>query len=243
MKHLKMIMSVLVLLMMFSCTKKQVEEKGNVSFSLISNVDIAEVTKANVSDLTTLPSSDDFTITITDVSSVQIWSGKVSEWDPSTQITAGDYTVTAAYSSVDEEGFDKPYFYGTQTFTVTGGQTSAVSVPVSLGNTAILVTCTKNFTDYFKEYNFKLMRDGSDIVTFVKGEGRAAFIDAYKFDIVGTFEGETGTYGYQDSHTNLEAATLYTFVFDVDNTGGARLTVRFNHNVDTVDLEDYELND
>lgn len=243
MKHLKMIMSVLVLLTIFSCTKKQVEEKGNISFSLISNVDIAEVTKANVSDLTTLPSSDDFTITIADVSSAQIWSGKVSEWDPSTRITAGDYTVTAVYSSVEEEGFDKPYFYGTQTFTVTGGQTSAVSVPVSLGNTAILVTCTKNFKDYFKDYSFKLMRDGSEIVTFVKGEDRAAFIDAYKFNMVGTFQSETGTLGYEGSYSSLDEATLYTFVFDVDNTGGARLTVRFNHDVETVNLEDYELND
>lgn len=243
MKHFKTILSVLILLAAFSCTKNQTEGNGQVAFEVSGNDRIADVTKSNVSDYTTLPSAGDFTIVILDASGSQVWTGKISEWDSTTPLLAGNYTVNASYGDLEDEGFDKPYFYGLQTFTVKGGETTTVSVNVTLGNTIILVSCSEYFQKYYSDYNFKLTRDGADVVTFAKGEAKAAFIDGYKIKVEGTLTGEVKTYTFSNEYTGLDEATAYTLYFDASNVGGSTITVSFNDTVETVELGDYELND
>lgn len=244
MKHLKTIMSVLILLAAFSCTKSQSAGNGQVAFEVSGDQQIADVTRSNVSDYTTLPSSGDFTITILDASSASVWTGKISEWDSTTQLMAGNYTVTASYGDLEVEGFDKPYFSGSASFAVAGGETTSVSIPVTLGNTVVKVSCTENFSNYYKDYTFTLTRDNVDIATFVKGETKAAFVDGYKFTLNGTLTGELDNVKtFTKDYTNLDAATAYTFIFDVSNVGGASITVTFNDTVETIELGDYELND
>lgn len=255
MKHLQALIGALILLVAVSCTKNQVEGYGSVSFALDNNAEIVEQTRSNVSDYTTLPSKENFTITIKNASGEESWSGLISEWVSSPiQLRAGNYTVEATYGSLEEEGFDKPYFYGTASFAVTGGLTTNVPITVSLGNTIIKVSYSDNFKAYFSDYTFKLTRDNSDIAVFAKDETRGAFIDGYKITVEGTMTGEQlieneegefvpKTFSYSKEYSNLEVATAYTLAFDVNNVGSATLTVTFNDEVETVELGDIELND
>ena len=243
MKHLKTIFGVLALIAAVSCTKSQTEGNGRVAFVVSSNDVVADMTKSNVSDYTALPAAGDFTITILDESSSQFWSGKISEWDSSTPLPAGNYTVNASYGDSEDEGFDKPYFTGTQTFAVKGGETSSVSVPVALGNTIIKVSCSEYFKKYYSDYTFKLTRGAAEIATFVKDETKGAFIDGYKIKVEGTLTGELKTYSFEKEYTGLDEATAYTLNFDAPNVGGSTITISFNDTVETVELGDYELND
>ena len=243
MKHLKTIFSVLALIAAFSCTQSQTEGNGRVAFAVSSNDVVADMTKSNVSDYTALPAAGDFTITILDESSSQFWSGKISEWDSSTPLPAGNYTVNASYGDIEDEGFDKPYFTGTQTFAVKGGETSSVSVPVALGNTIIKVSCSEYFKKYYSDYTFKLTRGAAEIATFVKDEARGAFIDGYKIKVEGTLTGELKTYSFEKEYSGLDEATAYTLNFDASNVGGSTITISFNDTMETVELGDYELND
>lgn len=241
MNYLKTIISVLVLLAVISCQKNQTEGSGQVCFTVSSNEIVADMTKSKVSEYTTLPSTEDFSISVS--GSGYQWSGKISDWDETTVLLAGEYEVTASCGAIDTEGFDAPYFVGTQSFAVAGGETSSVSIPVSLGNTIVKVSCSDDFKRYYKDYTFKVTRDGSTIVEFVKDESRAAFVDGYKIAIEGTLTGESKTYSFQKEYTNLDEATAYTFHFDVSNVGGSSITIKFNDNVETIDLGDFELND
>ena len=242
MKHLKTIVSVLVLAMAVSCAKTQSSAGGQVIFEVSSNDQVADVTKSNVSDYTALPSAADFTITIT--GEEYSWTGKVSEWSAETALTVGEYSVTATYGDLEnEEGFDKPFFTGTQIFAVVGGEQTAVSVPVSLGNAIVRMTFTEAFNNYYPEYSFKLSRDAKEIAVFTKGETRAAFVDPWKFKLEGTLVGEMKTSTFSKDYSNLSEATAYTFNFDVTNAGGATITIKFNDTVETVELGDFELND
>lgn len=243
MKHLKTIFGVLALIAAVSCTKSQTEGNGRVAFAVSSNDVVADMTKSNVSDYTALPAAGDFTITILDESSSQFWSGKISEWDSSTPLPAGNYTVNASYGDIEDEGFDKPYFTGTQTFAVKGGETSSVSVPVALGNTIIKVSCSEYFKKYYSDYTFKLTRGTVEIATFVKDETKGAFIDGYKIKVEGTLTGELKTYSFEKEYSGLDEATAYTLNFDAPNVGGSTITISFNDTVETVELGDYELND
>jgi hypothetical protein len=243
MKHLKTIFGVLALIAAVSCTKSQTEGNGRVAFAVSSNDVVADMTKSNVSDYTALPAAGDFTITILDESSSQFWAGKISEWDSSTPLPAGNYTVNASYGDIEDEGFDKPYFTGTQTFAVKGGETSSVSVPVALGNTIIKVSCSEYFKKYYSDYTFRLTRGTAEIATFVKDETKAAFVDGYKIKVEGVLQGELKTYSFEKEYTGLDEATAYTLNFDAPNVGGSTITISFNDTVETVELGDYELND
>lgn len=243
MKHLRTIFSALALIAAVSCTKSQTGGNGRVAFVVSSNDVVADMTKSNVSDYTALPAAGDFTITILDESSSQFWSGKISEWDSSTPLPAGNYTVNASYGDIEDEGFDKPYFTGTQNFAVKGGETSSVSVPVALGNTIIKISCSEYFKKYYSDYTFKLTRGTAEIATFVKDETKGAFIDGYKIKVEGTLTGELKTYSFEKEYTGLDEATAYTLNFDAPNVGGSTITISFNDTVETVELGDYELND
>lgn len=244
MKHLKTILGVMVLALAISCTKNHAEGDGQVSFVLESDFEVVDQTKSSVSQFTTLPSSGDFTITITDASSAPVWSGKISDWDPATLLQAGNYKVTATYGSLEEEGFDKPYFTGSADFAIQGAQTTEVKISVSLGNTVVLLSCTDNFKNYYQDYSFKLSRGNTDIVTFAKGETKAAFVDGYQFTLSGTIVGPTKTQTFSKEYRNLNEATAYTIIFDVANVGSSTITISFNGNPgETIDLGDVELND
>lgn len=211
-------------------------------FKVSSNDRVVDVTKSNVSEYTVLPSAADFTITIT--GEEYSWTGKVSEWSTETDLTVGEYSVTATYGDLEnEEGFDKPFFTGTQTFTVVGGEQTSVSVPVSLGNAIVRMTFTEAFNNYYPEYTFILSRDAKEIAVFTKGDTRAAFVDPWKFTLEGTLKGEMKTSTFSKDYSNLSEATAYTFNFDVTNAGGATITVKFNDTVEDVELGDCELND
>ena len=243
MKHLKTILSVLALMLAVSCTKSHVEGNGHVSFALSSDLEIADQTRSSVSQYTALPASGDFILTLTDASAAVVWTGKLSEWDSATLLPAGNYEVSATYGALETEGFDKPYFAGSASFTIVDEQTTQVSVNARLANTVILVSCTDSFKNYYKNYNFNLVRNGQTIVSFAKDETRAAFIDGYRISIEGTVTGPSKTQSFTKDYSNLKTATAYTIVFDASNVGGSSITVSFNNNVETIDLGDIELND
>lgn len=243
MKCFKSIMFAMTLLAAFSCNKVQVVGSGQVSFDVQSNQDVFEVTRSNVSDYTALPSKGDFTISVLDASAASVYSGPLSGWDATTQLPSGNYSVKASYGSLEDEGFDKPYFYGSANFAVTGGNTVTVSVPVSLGNTIVKVSCTENFSNYYKDYTFRIVRSTAVLATFVKGETKAAFVDGYRFTIEGELVSETGTKTFSKEYTNLNEATAYTFQFDAANVGGSAITVSFNDTVETIELGDVEINE
>ncbi len=243
MKHLKTIISVLVFLTAVSCMKTLPAGSGQVTFGIAGNHDIADMTKSNVSDYTVLPSAEDFTLSISGPEEYR-WDGKIAEWDAATVLLAGEYSVTATYGSIEEEGFDKPYFIGSTTFLVNGGETTVVSVPVRLGNTVVKVVCSENFQKYYKDYTFKASRTGIEIATFAKGENKAAFVDGYLLNLSGTLVSETKTYEFSKSYSDLNPATAYTFTFDVSNVGGASINITFKDGyTETVELGVYELND
>jgi hypothetical protein len=242
MKHVRTIMGVLVACAALSCTKIQ-NGTGQVAFTVTPDESVVECTKSNISDYTSLPVSADFTIVVKSSESEPVYNGKLSGWDSATKLKAGAYTVNVTYGDIEEEGFNKPYFYGESNFTVVADQTAQVSVPARLGNTIIKVSCTDNFKKYYSDYSFRLLRSGAELVTFVKDDTRAAFIDGYMVTLKGELRSESKTYTFTKEYSGLNEATAYTILFDVSNVGGTNITISFNENIDQVDLGEIDLNE
>jgi len=232
------------LLLSVSCQKGS-DSTGNIIFEVKPVTEIDVVTRSSVSDYTVLPSASDFNIKVLNSKSAIVWEGGLDEYDSQTSFKTGSYSVSASYGLEGDEGFDKPYFCGTADFIVESGETSTVSVPVSLGNCLVKINCSDIFKSYFPDYSFTLTTGSGTVVDFSKEETRAAFIDAFKFSVSARMKSQGGALKtYSKSYdSGILPATCYTLAFDVTNAGGVSLTVSFNDTVDVVDLGDIELND
>lgn len=246
MKHPSIFACALAALTALSCTKSVsgiIGGEGTVGFSVSRNIDVTDITRSSVSDYTSLPSSGDFKIVVRNADNTEIYSGPVSDWDESTKLPSGNYTVTASYGTEGEEGFDKPYFTGKTAFVVNGGNKTEVSVPAALGNSIIRISCSDNFKHYFTSYSFTVTTGGGSVIEFPATETRAAFVDAYKFTVDGTLTTQAGVSKTFSKSFEVSAKTCYTISFDASDIGGMSVTVTFNDTTETVTLDDIELND
>lgn len=228
--------------LVLSCTKSSKGEEGFVSFQISQDEEVALVTKSSVGSFTTLPSPDDFRLVIVNSSDEEI---PVSDPKGLTSLPAGNYTVKASFGSSSEEGFDKPCFYGEQTFSINGGQTSAVTVKTTLANAIVRFEYSENFRKYYTDYSFTLTSGKGTQIQFPASETRAAFVDAYLIKVKGSLTSQGGkTQEFPEKeYKGLDAATCYTLRFDASNVGSSIVTISFNDTVEDVDLGETELND
>ena len=226
------------LCLLLSCSKS--EEGGTVVFRLKENP-IAEVTtKGSVADYATVPSQGDFSLVVKNSLGSTIYSGLLSGWDSSTPLPNGNYSASATFSTAAEEGPSKPYFEGSASFAVTGGNTTAVSIPVSLGNCIVRIELTDAFRNYYPTSSFTISTpDNPAGFTYT---GKAIFV-AYQWTITGTLVGQNGAaYTLPERTWKGESATCYSVKYDISNVGGATITISFDDSVETVTLEEIELN-
>lgn len=227
-----------------SCSRHQDTADGNVLFSVATDGQVDVVTKSNVSDYTTLPDAGKFTIALTNSNGDEIYAGTLEGYDASTALKTGNYSVKANYGSVADEGFGKPCFSGETSFSIVGGGTASVTIPVSLTNAIVKVECTETFDAYYTDYSFSVKTGGGTVIDFPKGEKRAAFVDAYMISVSGTLTSQSGkTQEFSKEYRSLSPKTCYTIKFDVSNVGGNSISISFDDTIEDVELTEVELND
>lgn len=230
-------------ILLTACGKNSGEKTGTVSFSLDVRGGVTDVaTKSSVGDFTALPKTSAFTLNIeadgTEVLSIDNPEGPV-------ELLSGNYSVKAVYGSPTKEGFGRPCFSGEQTFSITGGQTSSVNIPVRLANCVVRLEFTDNFRNYYRDWRIILTTGQGNTFAFTPGESRALFMDAYLVKVAGTLTNQAGkTFTIPSGeYRNLDPATCYTMRFDASNIGGNSLSISFNNDLQDVDLGETELND
>lgn len=226
-----------------ACSKQQNESGSTLSFSVETDTQVVEVTRSNVSDYTKLPSSGKFAIVVAGNDGKEVYNGLLEAYKTSTALKTGNYTVKASYGAANEEGFDKPYFKGEKTFSITGGGNTTVSIPVTLANSMIRMAYSDNFKAYYSDYSFTVKTGSGTEISFPKGESRAAFVEAFKISISGTLKNQSGKEQvFTKDYTGLEPKKCYTVKFDVSNVGTGTVRITFDETVDDVTLADVDLN-
>lgn len=147
----------------------------------------------------------------------------VAEFPIDQQFKVGDYHFEAFYGNIEDEGFEKPYYYGDQNIKVTDGGTTKVALTASLANTMVSVSYTEAFTKYMTAYSAELHSDGGAYIYYGSDETRPAYL-------------RPGTVSLNVTVTkpNGKTATLQAAKF----TGKQR----YHHHV-TVDLNNGEVGD
>lgn len=165
----------------------------------------------------------------------------VSEFPKGDKFTTGNYTLEGSYGNIDEEGFDKPYFYGKTDFNVYDGETTQVSVLCELANTMISIEYTDAFKNYFKDYSATIHSAGGTYVDFAKDETRAAYVKpgniSIKLSLTKTNDVTTTFEPAQIA--NAEAKTHYKIKFDVNGgeVGNGTLLISFDSSTESVPVE------
>lgn len=191
------------------------------------------VTKATTAPAVIQPEIGDFSARLLrkDGSVDKTWS-KVTDMSSAERFPVGDYTVSASYGDMADEGFDKPYFYGSASFTLYDGEVAQPEVVATLQNTMVSVDYTEAFIHYFADYSTTILSTQGNYITFAKDENRAAYVKPGDVKIAMELTNQEGkTINVMPaSITGAKARYHYRITFDVNGgeVGDAQLVITFN---------------
>lgn len=188
------------------------------------------------------PDIQDFSVHLTrsDGSFDKTWSS-IAEFPVDQKFTAGAYTMEIYYGDINEEGFEKPYYYGSEDFEVIDEETSTPSIEAKLGNSMVSITYTDAFKNYFSSYSANLRTSSGNIINFTNDETRPAYVKPGKvtFQLSMTKTNGTELSLEPTGIDNAAACTHYKVTFDVNGgeVGDAVLSVTFDDATVTEPIE------
>lgn len=178
----------------------------------------------------------------------------VRHWDSLDQFPTGEdwavgaYTMEASYGSLDEEGINKPYYYGRTEFTVKDSETTPVKLTAQLANSMVTVSYTENFKKYFQTYSLELLTAGNNRVAYPADAAGSCYVKPGSVTLslnVRKFNGTEAT--LTPASFTAEARHHYRLSLDVaTGSGDGMLVLQFDEMLAkedvTVDLSDELLN-
>lgn len=207
--------------------------QGDFNLSLKTNSEVIPVLRSSATEDSATPQADEFAITLTkeDGSFTKSWS-TIDNIPPDGKYDVGNYTLKAVYSSLEEEGFETPYYYGESQFTIRDQETTPVEVICTLGHVKLTLQYTEAFTKYFADYQTTVTTATGKQINFTKDETRDAYVAPGNISMTMKLTKPNGiTANFSPAKiTNATARQHYIVTFDVtESVGGALLTVVFDN--------------
>lgn len=157
----------------------------------------------------------------------------------------GDYKMEAYLGSIDDEGFEKPYYYGSMDFTVYEDRTTDVDIVATLANTMVSIEYTDAFKSYFSSYSAELHSEGGNYVKYFSDETRPAYLRPGNISLSITVTKPNGaTATFQPATISAKARHHYRITLDVNGgeVGAGTLVISFDETLQTETIK-IELSD
>ena len=223
--------------------------EGRVTIGCVAATNVVD-TRANVS--CTTPSAEDFALTIEGVGHTYSANyATIAEFNENNYLHLGSYKATVVAGDITEEGYDKATFVGSANFSVEARKNTDVEITAKIANTLVKVEVTDGFKTYFAGGHALKLTTAAGNEFDVTAQTEPIFIAPASFTIGGTATKQPNQSGAEGTAVtlpeykmeNAAAQTLYIVKFDVENAGGATLTITLNDTlVESIDIEQ-ELND
>ncbi len=156
----------------------------------------------------------------------------VSDFPMDTKFSTGTYTMEIWYGDIEDEGFEKPYYYGSSSFDVIDEEIVTPSIEARLGNTMVSLTYTEAFKNYFLSYSAKVRTSSGASMDYTNEETRPLYVKPGKVSFLLQMTKTNGTEVTLEPAAieNAEACTHYRVTFDVNGgeVGDAVLSVTFD---------------
>ncbi|MDE6199629.1 MAG: DUF4493 domain-containing protein [Muribaculaceae bacterium] len=155
----------------------------------------------------------------------------ISDFDNNELFKVGAYTIEAVYGDIEDEGFEKPYYYASAQLTVKENKVTPVSLNARLSNSMVSIATTDAFKSYFTNYSFQAHAEGGDYINYTSTETRPGYLRPGKVTVTADVTKPNGL------SATLEAATFvaepqhhYTVTIDVNNgqAGDAQLVITYD---------------
>ena len=184
---------------------------------------------------------DDLTLTLTHASGAippKIYT--VAEFGSQQRVNTGQYTLEAAYGSADSEGWDSPWYYGSQQLTVKNESSTPVNLPVRLSNAMVNVTLSKGFTDYMTDYTVTVTTASGTDYVWAADETRRLYVKPGSVMVSVAFTKPNGKQATaQVDPFTAEARHCYNINIDVE--AGSAETLRLTFDDTIAEVKDVEI--
>lgn len=193
---IKAVLAAAVLLLAFSCAKREYGGTGYLTVSLGMG-DPSEITVRSAE-----APSDDMVFSLSIVGDDGVHRYSVADYrtlatEP-LAVAAGWYTVTATSGNDSAAAWGSPYYSGSQRILVKPERTNTVNITCTLANTMVTVEFTDPIPELFQDYRVTIENDNGEALTFAKSNGTV--------DNTGYFQ-PTGTLTYTLIMVNADGLT------------------------------------
>lgn len=168
----------------------------------------------------------------------------VSQFPVDKEFRVGEYTFEASYGNPEEEGFEKPAYYGSGLVVVEENKTSSVSVNVELINSMVSLNFGEGLTKYGTDISAHVQTTGEKIA-FTTSTTDAAYVQPGTTIVTVTLTKPNGVSGTVTAATFTSKAKTHHHVYlDIkDGANDAILTVEFDDTLDGEEDVEIELSD
>lgn len=223
---------------------------GMLGISLVASNDVISTTTrtadgedgggANTEDDDLAPEVGDFKVALMDGNVVKTSWDKFSEYPKYAVLPVGSYTLKAYYGDVNVEGFESPYYEGTQSVVIEDDATIDASITCYLTNVKVSVEYTDAFKKYFSDYSTTVQSAGGTPVVFTKEEVRAAYVKPGVITVYSDIVKQDGKKAKLEILTIDQAKPreFYKLKLDID-AGSSTLKISFDN---TTVVEPIEIN-
>ena len=201
------------------------------------------MSRAEYSDITAADLS--LRLTSADGSSIRTWD-HIADFDASERFNVGSYTLEAFYGDESSEGFESPYFLGSQQIKIEEDKVTPVAISAELANSMVSLDYTDNFTSYMTSYDAEVHSAGGATTAVDGAETRPVYVKAGAVEVYVNFVKPNGK-GAKILSASFTAKPRchYRVTFDLaegQTSGDATLKVIYDEMLDEKDVE-IELND
>ncbi len=152
-------------------------EEGAVKLNLTSDGRVMRQTRADDSQSPVVPDVSLFGVNLAKIDGTysKSWNN-VEAFNREKSFPIGDYKITATYGDMNQEGFEKPCYSGSNGVHVSPGDESTVNVTATLANSMVSVRYKEEFTKLYSAYSAAVQTEGHEWVIFAQNEDRPAYV-------------------------------------------------------------------
>lgn len=239
------------MLLLVSCANEENQVAsgyGSINVEVSADYQVVPVTRSTSETTeTSNPDVSEFSLKLvsSDGSFSRAWDS-LADFDPAEKIPVGSYTMSAYYGSLEEEGFDKPYYLGEADVAVRDRENTPVEINCTLANVKVTVEYSDAFKKYFADYATTIHAAEGDYIKFEKEETRAAYVKPGKITIQTYLKKQNGIESTFEPAAieNAQPRQHYRIKLDIaDNAAGeAQLSISFDETTETqpvaIDISD-----
>ena len=232
-----------------ACNKGDKDVTANDAVVEITTATRGEVANADGAGTTTIavPAAEEFAVTIDGNGRNLTWE-TLAEYNAAlakglTFVSGINYTITLTHGELGVEGYNKPYFKGSNTVKTNGyGLSTNVNIECVLTNSIVAIETTTNFNGYFPKAKFTVngveWNPESEEFLFMNA-GEATIV----CEAVRQADMASGTVTTMTTRVALKPTTRHTVKFDLSSAGNAYIDVTFDDEIVKQIPIDTELNE